>query len=66
MPAIVTPDGFGTYAYPLTLSGYSCTLNFNIGTWFVLAFNFTSMGGYTIYPEVSTVPINLKINVSKF
>ena len=66
MPAFVTQDGFGVYAYPLTISGYTCTLNFNLGTGFLLSFNFTSMGGYTIYPEVSTATINLKLMFSEF
>ena len=61
MPAIVIKDSFGVYAYPLALSGYLCTFNSNLGTRFLLAFNFTTMGGYTIYPEVSTVTFNLNL-----
>ena len=54
MPAIVTKDGFGKFAYPLAISGYGCNLNFNLNNWFLLAFNLTSISGYTIYPEVWT------------
>lgn len=54
MPVLVTPNDVGIYAFPLYLSGYTCTFNLNLGTGFILAYNFTSVGGYTFYPEVTT------------
>lgn len=52
IPLIVTPDTFGVYAMPLTHTGYACTLNLYASKAFLLVFDFTSVCGYTIYPEV--------------